>query len=220
MFSNFDDDPSVPQSVEAGSGKEPFWEANAVTLASYDATLDAYAAGTPDRVSGELGDWLDRAVEGLSPTARIREIGSGLGRDAAYLEAAGFRVRRSDASVGFAARLQAQGVEVDLIDVMRDDLSDGWDVVIANAVLLHLTVPQCRIAVSRVRAALSPGGRFAFTLKIGVGTCWTSEKLGLQRLFTYWQEPDIRAVLADSGFATVEQSAEPASGWLHLVARL
>ena len=198
---------------------EPVIDVNAVTLASYDARLDAYAAGTPDRVSGELGAWLDLAVDGLRPAARIREIGSGLGRDAAHLEAAGFRVCRSDASVAFTAHLRAQGFEVDLIDVLHDDLTAGWDLVVANAVLLHLTVPQCRVAVSRIHASLAGGGRFAFTLKTGNGSGWSSEKLGLPRFFTYWREPSIRAVLADAGFTAVEQSAGPGSGWLHLIAR-
>ena len=71
------------------------------TLRAYEAHVADYVAGTSAEVSGPPRDWMDRAVAGLEGGARILELGSAFGRDAAYLQSRGYQVECSDACEGF-----------------------------------------------------------------------------------------------------------------------
>ena len=79
-----------------------------VTVASYEADAEAYAAGQPP-VSGEMA----AAVEGfaglLENGARVLEVGSGSGRDAMLLAERGLSVRRTDITPAFVRLLRAAG---------------------------------------------------------------------------------------------------------------
>ena len=97
-----------------------------MTVAAYSGSAAAYAAGTaamPDSVQRVL----DRFAATLGAGARVLEIGSGPGRDALALEAAGLRVRRTDVTPGFVELLESQGHPADLLDPLTDDLIDPAD---------------------------------------------------------------------------------------------
>ena len=73
--------------------------AERVTIDSYDAYADEYAAGTsamPDEVTDNVNHFVDL----VGTEARVLEIGSGPGRDALALEQIGLSVRRTDISAG------------------------------------------------------------------------------------------------------------------------
>jgi hypothetical protein len=67
-------------------------------------------------------------------------------------------------------------------------------------VLLHLTRTDLAVFLDRVARSVAPGGVLGFTLKEGDGEDWSYKKLGRPRHFTYWREPDLRDLLADSGW--------------------
>jgi len=82
--------------------------AERVTIGSYDAYAGEYASGTsamPDEVTHNLNHFVDL----VGAEARVLEIGSGPGRDAAALEQIGLSVRRTDISRAFVERLRAAG---------------------------------------------------------------------------------------------------------------
>ena len=199
---------------------------NEITLESYEQGLEQYAAGTPAEVTGTLQEWLDQSVDGLDSQARIFEIGSGLGRDAAYLESLGYvNVHRTDAAQSFVEHLRGAGEKAEQFNVLdRAYPLQPLDLVLADAVLLHFTDEETtRVCRKTYEALRKDVGRFAFTLKFGEGSEFSDAKLGTDRYFNYWQGDDIEGVLADVGFRDISvDEVMPASTgaptWLHIIA--
>jgi len=175
--------------------------ANSKTLRAYDDNVRAYVEGTPHQVSGAPRDWMDRALDGLPPTARIIEIGSAFGRDAAYLASKNFAVECTDATPGFVAELFARGFQARHFNVLTDAFDGAYDLILANAVLLHFDREQFARVLEKARAALAPGGRLAFSVKGGDGEGWSSAKLGAPRYFCYWRAEQLAPLLRQAGFA-------------------
>jgi len=173
---------------------------NQQTLDAYQDRLQAYVAGTAKTVSGESQQWLDAALGGLPPTARLLELGSAFGRDAAYIAAQGYAIECSDAVPGFVTLLQSQGFNARRLNVLTDDVGDGYHLILANAVLLHFTRRELPLVLSKVRRALAPNGRLAFSLKQGEGEGWSDAKLGAPRFFCYWQPAELEPELRQAGF--------------------
>ena len=148
--------------------------ADGVTVGSYDAYADDYAAGTsamPDVVAGNIA----RFVGAIGSGGRVLEIGSGPGRDALALEQIGLSVRRTDISPGFVRHLRSAGYVADQLDPLSDDLTDPlrdgapYDGVWANASLLHVRRASLPVVLRRLAAVTRPGGTFHATLKEGDG---------------------------------------------------
>ncbi len=192
---------------------------NDTTLATYQTAADRYIEHSPPPPPFLLA-YLDR-LTGLVGHGHVLELGSGPGRDAAYLERHGVQVTRSDATRAFVNRLRAAGYEARLLDVRHDDLGGPYDAVLANAVLLHLGRDQFRYALRRVRQAVTAAGLLAITLKEGDGDGWSTAKLGLPRHFTYWREPALRQALDDAGWHVTFLAHVPGrtDQWLQVIAQ-
>lgn len=199
------------------------------TVAAYDAHAAAYAAGVlaADDLTEEQQRDFARAV---GPRARVLEIGSGPGRDAALLEGLGLDVRRTDITPAFVDLLRAQGHAADVLDPLTDDLDDParpgtpYDGVWASASLLHVDRAELPVLLGRVAAATRPGGVLALALKEGDGDAWSTHGfVGAPRHFVYWREPALREALDAAGW-DVEQvghsrSARTGEPWLDVRAR-
>lgn len=192
-------------------------EANRRTLAVYEAHVDTYVATAPARPDGPLLALLDR-VAAVAPGGRILEIGSGPGTSATELEHRGSTVRRTDATVAFVERLRAQGHAADVLDALTDDLGGPYDVLFANAVLLHFSREDLAALLQRATLAAE---WLAFTVKEGDGDAWTTRKLDAPRWFVYWREPALRELLDGAGWNV--ESMEHVGGrydeWLTVLAR-
>lgn len=197
-------------------------DVNAKTLAAYTAHAAAYNAKSPAEPLLRVRAWLWDAIKGLPQSARLFEIGSGPGREALYLRRLGFDVVCSDAAEPFVAQLRALGFPAQRFDVRTDACIGPWDLVFANAVLLHLTVPDVIRAFHRIARSLRENGRFALTLKEGQGDFWESEKIGAPRYFHFWQKADLEKALSEAGFGllSLETTAQPETGetWIAAVA--
>lgn len=199
-----------------------------LTVAAYDAAAAHYGAATQvasERVSEALGDFASQ----LGDDARVLEIGSGGGRDALALEAAGVSVRRTDIAPGFVHRLRADGHHADVADPLVDDLSDPddrdrlYDGVWANACLLHVVRADLPVVLGRLAAVTRPDGLLRLSLKEGDGEGWSTHgSIGSRRMFTYWRLEDLAVALAGAGWH-VEGSTRDAGlrgeTWLGVLAR-
>jgi SAM-dependent methyltransferase len=197
-------------------------ETNNRTVESYNAHIQEYIDGTPHEVSGVVKDWLDGSLADVPKDARILEFGSAFGRDAEYLAGLGYTVECTDATPAFVDLLQQKGFDAKVLNAITDELPQGLDFVLANAVLLHFTRDEASQVIGKVYSALNANGKFAFTLKQGEGEGWSEEKLGAPRFFCYWSEPQIRGVLESAGFGDVEISGDNATAnatWLQIVAK-
>lgn len=196
---------------------------NDATLRTYDATIQAYVDGTSHAVEGASRHWLERSLDGLAPSARIFELGSAFGRDAAYVTAQGFHPECSDAVEGFVARLRDQGFTARLFNALNDPLPGPYDLILANAVMLHFTAAEFAQVAAKLCRALAPGGRFAFSVKRGNGEEWSDAKLGAPRFFHYWQPADLPAALSTAGFASWDivaaHTGRAHADWLYVIAQ-
>ena len=190
-----------------------------LTLAAYESGAAEYAAATPDGRSSLVSDLL-----GLVPSgSRVLELGTGTGRDADVMEAAGLRVDRTDAAPSFVNRLIARGRSARVLDVRAPQFGGPYDAVFANAVLLH--VPRADLAsVLRVaRRATRAGGILAASFKHGAGDGWSTQKLPQPRHFTYWEEEALRGVLQTASWSPIDvyDSTQPASveRWITVTAQ-
>jgi 2-polyprenyl-3-methyl-5-hydroxy-6-metoxy-1,4-benzoquinol methylase len=195
-------------------------DANAETLNTYERAAALYRECTV-RID-EAADDLVALVAAHAPAgATVLEVGSGPGHDADRLEALGFALRRTDAARSFVELQRADGHEIDVLDVRTDDLGGPYDVVFAQAVLLHIDRAELPGVLARILAAVRPGGLLALTLKEGDGDEWSSHKVELPRHFTYWQAEPLRAVLVGAGWEPVvlEQTSSSYGPWLRCLSR-
>ncbi|MCY7394982.1 MAG: methyltransferase type 12 [Nocardioides sp.] len=192
------------------------------TVRAYDRDPQSYGAATSE-LYGLVRARLETLVAALGAGARVLEIGSAGGRDAAYLEAHGILLRRTDISTGFVAVLRAQGHRAALVDPLVHDLGGPWDGVWANASLLHVARTDLPAVLARLAAATRAGGVLMMSLKQGDGEAWSTHgTVGTPRRFTYWREPALRTVLSDVGWQADEMLTDPGlrgESWLLLRAR-
>ena len=198
-------------------------ETNKTTLESYNAHIQEYVEGTPQEVTGGVKEWIDASLEGLPQDARILEFGTAFGRDATYIEGLGYKVERTDATPGFVDLLQSKGYDARVLNAITDDIPGEYDLIFADAVLLHFTRDETRRVAEKVFSALNNGGRFAISLKQGDGEDWSDAKLGAPRFFCYWNKDNIEQVLSEAGFPNVSVGDFDSSGhnnakWLHIIA--
>lgn len=195
---------------------------NQETIQSYEEHVPQYINGTPQEVSGVVKDWIDESIADLPKDARILELGSATGRDAAYLQSLGYTVECSDATEAFVDLLTQHGFNARKLNVITDEFGGPYDFMLANAVLLHLTRDEMKQVLSKISGALSEHGRFAFTLKQGEGEEWSDSKLGAPRFFCYWTEDQIRLYLEEAGFNDIKISGDKATTnatWLQIIAQ-
>ncbi len=199
----------------------------AATVAAYDVSATEYAAGTAD-LSEHGAAAVTAFARRLPPGARVLEIGSGGGRDALALEAAGLSVRRTDITPAFVELLRSEGHAADLADPLHDDLSDPerpgepYDGVWANASLLHVGRSDLPVVLARLAEVTRPGGVLRLAVKEGDGETWSTHgNVSAPRRFTYWREGPLTEALTGSGWDVVElglAAGRREESWLELVA--
>lgn len=96
---------------------------------------------------------------GVGAGWRCLEVGAGNGSVSQWLAAKvgpDGHVVASDIDTRFLERLSLPNLEVRRLDVTRDPLGDGWDLVCGRAFLHH--IPERVEALGRLAAAVRPGG--------------------------------------------------------------
>lgn len=201
---------------------------NDITISAYNQNVRGYIDGSPQTMPIPVKDWLRQSLQDLPLSADLLEIGSGFGRDAEYIEKKlGYKVERTDASREFVGYLTSLGYAASELHVVRDRITKSYDMILANAVFLHLTRVEAKQACENVYQALRPKvGRFSLSLLQGEGdimTIPTQDKTGASRYFCYWSPEQADALLRSSGFDTVEVTPHTEPGdtatWLHIIAK-
>ncbi|HEV2402996.1 MAG TPA: class I SAM-dependent methyltransferase [Candidatus Saccharimonadales bacterium] len=189
------------------------------TIQTYNEHVQDYVNHAQRDVPTSVKRLIDKAVAGYSKRSRILEIGSATGRDAAYLQSLGYAVECSDAPPKFVRLLKQNGFNARKINAITDELDSGYDLVFANAVLLHFTREETKIVIGKIYRALIDHGRFAFALQRGEGEEWKKNLSNAPRYFCYWGDEQIQALIKRIGFAKVETTdIEPADRWMHVIA--
>lgn len=193
---------------------------NSRTLQSYQNKTQEYVDGTPG-IDSVIKKWLDASLKLIPKEGKILEVGSGFGRDAEYIREKGFDIECSDAVPNFVELLQKKGFKTRTLDLLHDQIDSGYDMVLADAVLLHFTPEESESVTQKVHKALKPGGIFALRMKQGDGAAWTEEKLGEPRYFYYWNVDELRGMLTACGFGwlsmTESFTGHNKASWMHII---
>lgn len=204
------------------SDTSPTENNNELTLQSYQAKTDEYIESTPP-IDNVIKEWLDQALSSIPREGTVLEVGSGFGRDAEYIREKGFEVECSDAVPNFVEVLQKKGFKARLLNVITDEFGNKYDMILADAVLLHFTPEESASVMDKVYGTLPGKGIFALRMKKGNGPVWSREKLGEPRYFHYWQENDLKELLTDHGFEwlsmTESYTAHNDTNWMHIITR-
>jgi len=196
---------------------------NKRTLEPYETQVQEYIDRTPQEVTSGVKNWIDKVLDKLPRNASIFEVGSAFGRDAKYIESLGYTVQRTDATHGFVKLLHTKGYTARDFNLITDEFDKPYDVIFADAVLLHFTRDEMELALQKVHTALAPKGRFAFSLIKGSGEKWSqNDKFKTPRFFCYWTESQITNALKQAGFRdismTVNTFGDDGTEWLQVVA--
>lgn len=190
------------------------------------ATLDWYtreAAAYADYATGAECPALDRFAAMLPPGGAVLDFGCGSGWAAARLNGAGLRASGFDASPGLAEEARRRyGIDVTVGPFGELDDIEAYDGIWAAFSLLHDSRAAMPWHLARMHRALRPGGVLYLGLKEGEGE--SRDSLG--RLYTFFREPEVRALLQSAGFTVLASATEPSTGYdgaavtsLHVFAR-
>lgn len=159
------------------------------TLRFYADNAATYAG----RNRGEIDPQLHAFARALPRGAKVLELGTGSGRDAAFLIEQGFDVTPSDGSPDLAAeaeKLLGRPVRVMRFDELTE--TDAYDGIWACASLLHAPAAELPDDLARIFRALRPGGLFVASFKAGEG----EGRDGFGRYYNYPSPEALRAYYA------------------------
>jgi ubiquinone/menaquinone biosynthesis C-methylase UbiE len=167
----------------------------------FDAIGRGYeeAFGRPPAVEGAVG-WL---VDGLSPGARVLDVGSGTGRPVAeVLVGAGFDVVGVDVSKVMVdiAREQVPGAEFVHADIREwDSEAESWDAVAAFFPFLQMSRVDVVDVIGKIGRWLKPGGLLAMvTVPMDVEDLEVPF-LGHTVRLTSFAKPDLLEIVKQAG---------------------
>lgn len=147
------------------------------------------------------------------PPARILDMGSGVGQNAAALSEAGYTMVAVEPVEPFLAKACAQYAHLPItwlrgslpgIECLQEE-TGTFDFVLAEAVWHHLSPSEQTESLDKLASMLAPGGKLALSLRngpAGLGTCVYStdtpgtvvqaQRIGLECLF---RQENIRSLL-------------------------
>ena len=164
------------------------------TLAAYDADPQAYV----DRwlARPEASGLLALMREHFKPGGLTADIGSGSGRQAAWLAAQGFAVVGFDASEGLLAQARARHPQIEFRQAVLPDLRGvapgSFDNVFCKGVLMHLPRAEIAPAVANIAWLLKAGGTLLLNWRI---TRPADERDEYGRLYSAFESDLVRKAL-------------------------
>jgi len=190
---------------------------NEITVKTYENAVDKYVNLTTSVVKWEFKDWIDKALSYVSKESKILEIWTWWGRDSDYIESLWYCIQRSDYPDSFIEYNKKRWKEIIKLDILNIDLIEKYDLVFANAVLLHFKKSQVKKILSNVRWILNEWWFFVFSLKKWYWEEFNDAKVDWPRFFKYWQNEEIMNILNSSWFEAKYLENADWNKWIHII---
>jgi SAM-dependent methyltransferase len=180
------------------------------TLAVYDADPQTFVKRWSKPSAASDLHALIRRYFGPGLTA---DIGSGSGRDTAWLHANGYRVVGFDASAGLLAQARALHPQITFAHAVLPDLQGvaehSFDNVLCRAVIMHLPRAEIAPAVRRMMRLLKPGGVLLLNWRTTKGADYRDE---YGRLYSAFDSSVVRDALSAQSILFDEEGGGRVSG--------
>jgi SAM-dependent methyltransferase len=196
---------------------------NAITVNTYNDEFQTYIDTVADEVTGSIKTFIDDFLRFTHKGDHVLEVGSGTGRDAAYIEAQGYTVFRTDAAQNFVDYMARAGHQAKQLDIINETLDQTFDAALANGVFLHFDDEDFAKAMGNIRTMLKPGGVFALSLHKGAFRGISDYKHSA-RYFREWTKQELDPLITELGFTQLSATGGiSVSGrqkeWIRLVLR-
>lgn len=170
---------------------------------AYDSDVERRTAAPLDFREPLLDDFLD----GLSPGARLIELGAGTGQASVHAKERGFDVMALDLSPGNVAECRARGIEAIVGDFTDPPDIGPFDAAFSFNALLHVPKTELAAAVAAIGPLLRPGGLFLYTVWGGVDHSgpYDDDWLTPPRFFSFFDHDAFLALDFD-GFLTIDRT--------------
>jgi superfamily II DNA or RNA helicase/SAM-dependent methyltransferase len=160
------------------------------TTKYYEANADTFFAET---ASANMSSLYENFLARVPAQGHILDAGCGSGRDAKAFTSRGYTVTAFDASPALAELASRHcGFPVHARTFAEVHEVETYDGVWCCASLLHVSLADMGVALSRLWRSLKPGGTLYVSYKLGSG-----ERIHGDRAFTDVDEPTLRSWLAD-----------------------
>jgi ubiquinone/menaquinone biosynthesis C-methylase UbiE len=180
------------------------------TIAKYDSHADSFIA-----------DWMKRTPTMLrmliqkyfTTSSKVIDIGSGSGRDVAWMIDHGFNAEGIDASQGLLAAAKAKYPDAkfrfDSLPDLRETSSTAYDHALCSAVLMHLPLGEVPAAVENIVRVVKPGGRIICSVRPSRSD---SEREADERLFSEISLEDLANIFMTNGCHVLSAEITKAEG--------
>ncbi len=183
-----------------------------LTRVTYSECYEKYVENTAKNVPDDLRVILDYFAERIGTGIGL-EIGSGPMRDANYLRSRGVDILPSDFVGGFLKNDDhAIYFDVTKTDVSEDIMFDG---VIANMVLLHLSMEDFINALENIHRHLNPNGFMGFSVKLNTKnnlsyrSYVSDHKVGANRHFTDYKLEFLQELVEEKSLFQIDKIILP-----------
>lgn len=192
------------------------------TTITYQEQYKDYIESTHSNIGNLTMPWFEKIFELVPKSSKILEIGSTGGRDAKYFRSLGHKVICTDIIEDSIVDLKKSGFESYFYD-FRNDPPVEWhgkfDLVFANAVLLHARRDEMSAILSKLSLCLKSKGLIAISLKVGHGEEFSYTKLSSGRYFAYYSMSSFSNVIPNS-LEIVFSRVDDSNKWLQLILKL
>jgi 2-polyprenyl-3-methyl-5-hydroxy-6-metoxy-1,4-benzoquinol methylase len=180
------------------------------TVAKYDSDAESFIA-----------DWMSQPpvmlrrliINHFTPKSKILDIGSGSGRDVAWMTEAQFNAEGVDASKGLlaAARLKYPHAvfRYDTLPALANTLSAAYDHALCSAVLMHLPRGEIPAAVANIVRVVGCGGKIICSVR---PSRELTEREADDRLFTDINLDDLAAMFRANSCNVLDAQSTFAAG--------
>ncbi len=148
----------------------------------------------------------------LPPDARIMEIGSGGGENAALLIQSGYNIIASDASDSFVLEMLKNDINAITFNVLEDDFINDIGGILCWRVFVHFTLEDAQEVLRKSYEALNDGGIMIFNAMnreyFKLDSEWKDMAgiyhMGVDRFYQYYNKSELDKIIVESGFHIIQ----------------